>query len=284
MRDFGFYPIMTTCSSYRPTITIEKNGNRFKLCKLWFGSDGSCYLAVPYHPANKALLLKSTVNYNTRQEIKIHLEQCVDVCSLDDRRLKLSLHPDGFCQFSGDGVVSGKDDRGEIRGIGVWTHSLLDEVSGPRFGVSIQGIESFAPHTEPSQDDVRFRYDDFVPVAGSKGLALECYYFQPRWRRFIYAAFDGTKVISVPHVYSRATLNLRVLPAPDDCALQGFIGLDLFPMETFFKDPGFCINGPAENWRSNLERQHLGELIWCMYPRPEKAESRRSLNFIRPEP
>ena len=45
------------------TVVISAKGKSHKICKVWYGSDGSYYVTVPYHPANKAILLKQTVNY-----------------------------------------------------------------------------------------------------------------------------------------------------------------------------------------------------------------------------
>lgn len=46
------------------------------------------------------------------------------------RRLKLSHHPEGFLQFSGHGVVSGRDAEGHIRGIGVKSWPLYKPTLG----------------------------------------------------------------------------------------------------------------------------------------------------------
>jgi hypothetical protein len=107
------------------TVVYEKGGHRYKLCKIFFGSDGSYYVTSPYHPAEGATLLKATVNY-ALSEMEIPVEQAIDAAAAEDDelRIKLSHHPDGFLQFSGQGIVSGKDADGNIRSIGVMSWPL----------------------------------------------------------------------------------------------------------------------------------------------------------------
>jgi hypothetical protein len=126
------------------TIIYEKDGNRYKLCKMFFGNDGSYYVTSPYHPAHGAMLYKHTVNY-ALSEMELSLEQAVDAAAAEDdkKRVKLSHHPDGFLQFSGQGIVSGKDAEGNIRGIGVMSWPLDHPVRGPAFGLTMYGLEHF---------------------------------------------------------------------------------------------------------------------------------------------
>jgi hypothetical protein len=99
-----------------PTIVVSKGGVSYKVCKVWFGADGSFYVTVPYHPARRAVFLKMTADYTTAQGGQwVPHDGALEVAILDDDdgRPKLSCHPDGFCQFSGQGIVSGKDESGE---------------------------------------------------------------------------------------------------------------------------------------------------------------------------
>ena len=74
---------------------------------------------------------KARVNYS-RDQMDIPFEEAVELASLDDddRRLKLSHHPDGFVQFSGEGVLSGRDPNGAARGMGVMSWPLAAPVRG----------------------------------------------------------------------------------------------------------------------------------------------------------
>src|SRR6266536_686835 len=95
------------------TLGYSSNRGVFDLCKIILGGDGSYYVTAPYHPHNKALLALLTVNY-AKQPTFVSLRDAIEVAVLDDdeRRLKLSHHPNGFLQFSGEGVRSGKDAEG----------------------------------------------------------------------------------------------------------------------------------------------------------------------------
>lgn len=135
---------MTLAPAGKYTIALKKDNVRYKLCKIFFGLDGSYYVTWPYHPANRAHLLKLTVNYALPEQ-DLPLSEALDVGVLDDdeRRLKLSHHLDGFLQFSGPGVTSGKDTSGVIRGMGVQSWPLTSPTIGPSFGVAIAGVERF---------------------------------------------------------------------------------------------------------------------------------------------
>lgn len=113
------------------TILFERVDGRYKICKVWFGKDGSYYVSVPYHPAKKAFLCKQTMNYDTSVVYTIDggdflpISEALDVASSDNKRIKLSHHPDGFIQFSGSGVISGKRPDGIIKGMGIQSWRLL---------------------------------------------------------------------------------------------------------------------------------------------------------------
>ena len=98
------------------TIVYQKPEAEYKLCKIWFGADGSYYVTSPYHPEGRAFLMKIRVNYSL-QEMTVPLEEAIDTAGLDDddRRLKLAHHPDGFVQFSGHGILSGRDSATKLK-------------------------------------------------------------------------------------------------------------------------------------------------------------------------
>ncbi len=69
----------------------EKDGISHKLCRIFFNADGSYYITSSYHQAEKAALMKVTVNYALLQAT-ICFEQAIDIASAedDDKRLKFS--------------------------------------------------------------------------------------------------------------------------------------------------------------------------------------------------
>lgn len=180
------------------TIIYEQAGISYKLCRIFFGADGSYYVTSPYHPEGKAALVKATVNYSLA-EMYIPFEQAIDIASAEDdeKRIKFSHHPDGFVQFSGDGVVSGKDADGNIRGVGIMSWPLDRPVIGPAFGIALRDIEQFEQVDRLKGELCIFRHEEITTTPGAKDFGLEGYYFPPLWRRFVRSEPDGTKTIQL---------------------------------------------------------------------------------------
>jgi hypothetical protein len=268
------------------TIALESQGARHKLCKLWFGSDGSYYVTVPYHPANKAVLAKTTVNYTTSvpktvdESAEARLDQAIDVASSDDARIKLSHHPDGFVHFSGSGVLSGKNPDGSIKGIGVNSCPLGRRISGPAFTVSIFGVNEFQVADASEENSCVFREEDMTFIPGSRGLVVEGHYFPTIWRRFVQTRDDGSKTIPIVHP-AGVILDLRVLLPNDKCPIGGFFGLEVFGnIGAAEESPsGFCLSSSAGNLRKNEKGELLGDMLVCSYPRQEGTPTRRSLDY-----
>ncbi len=133
-------------------VIYEKNNIKHKICRVMFGSDGSYYVTSPYHPVNKAVLMKLTVKYGEyMEETQVSYKEALDMASLDDddKRLKLTHHPSGFIQFSGQGIISGKDADGAPKGVGIQSWPLTQPVPGPSFGVALLGLEQFEQVDKP---------------------------------------------------------------------------------------------------------------------------------------
>jgi hypothetical protein len=265
------------------TVKYEKDGTKYKLCRIFFGADGSYYVTSPYHPAEKAALMKVTVNYALSHTV-VPFSQAVDIASAEDdeKRIKFSHHPDGFAQFSGHGVVSGKDSEGNIRGVGVMSWPLDRPVIGPAFGISIVGVEQFERADRIGGDQCVFNHEELTPLPGADTLALEGYYFPPLMRRFVQTDKDGSKTISVVHP-AGFVLRLKVLLPTEQCERQGFIGVELYKVYSGKPDKEitcqFIFSGPTGNLRENEHGQTLRDGIYCMYPR-SSIPIRRNLDFV----
>jgi hypothetical protein len=266
------------------TVVYEAGGIRRKLCKIWFGSDGSYYVTSPYHPAEKALLLKATVKYGSgSDDWAISFDEALDLASAedDDKRIKLSPHPDGFVQFSGQGIVSGLDAQGQIRGVGVRSWPLNNPCRGPAFGLAIRGIEQFrlADADKISDEVCLFTEQLVVPGPGANLLVLEGHYFPALWRRFVQPGPNGTHSIDIVHP-AGAVLHLRALFPPERCPAQGFLGVELYgdvgDPET--PVPSFILSGSTGNLQCNEKGELLGDSIYCLYPRGA-VRARRNVDF-----
>ncbi len=265
------------------TVLYEKGGECYKLCKIIYGPDGSYYVTSPYHPSTEAVLGVQTVNY-ALSEMTFSAEETIDTASADDdeRRLKLSHHPDGFVQFSGQGITSGKDSAGNIRGIGVMSWPLDEPVPGPAFSLSMSGLEQFQRASKIKDTPLLFTDQEITSMPSPTLFALEGYYLPALWRRFVREKEDGTKTISLSHP-AGAVLELKVIFPPEQCALQNFIGLELYTYpvvpESEGINSGFALSGSTGNLRKNDQGQTLGDGIFCVYPRGSATLTRRSLNF-----
>ena len=115
-------------TSVMNTVWCRMAGRSYKVFKVGFGGDGSYYVTTPYHPLNTAIAAKVQVNYANSQGLGIKqvLEDALEIAVVDDdeRRLKLSHHPDGFLQFSGQGILSGRHPSGVAKGLGVRSWKL----------------------------------------------------------------------------------------------------------------------------------------------------------------
>jgi len=267
------------------TVLYEKNGTLYKLCKIFFGADGSYYVTSPYHPAQRALVFMVTVNY-AQPEIEIPLGDALDVAAAEDdnKRIKLSHHPDGFLQFSGEGIISGKDDEGRIRGLGVMSWPLDSPTRGPSFGATIFGVDQFEQAGKPTKDSLIFKQAELPELPEATSLTLEGYYLPPLWRRFVRITPEGIPVISISHP-AGTVLDLKVILASGKCTLPGLIGLEVYPSFGSLEGAtsGFILSGSTGNLRRNEQGELLGDGIYCVYPRQE-AEARRSLDYRLNDP
>jgi hypothetical protein len=268
-----------------PTIVVSKGGVYYKICKVWFGADGSYYVTMPYHPARRALFMKMTVDYTTRGPQYIRHDDALEVAILDDdeARPKLSHHPDGFCQFSGKNVISGKDEKGKPKGIAVFASPLMQVGRGPAFSIVVRGVEAFDKQDKPRSGDITFAYEEMNAVPKMNALILEGYYFQPLCRRFIRTLPDGTKSITVVHP-SGIALPLRVLLPDDTCELPGFLGLEMYAFPCGDIKPGFTMSGPGEKSRTNELGHLVADVIMGVFPAIEGLPYRCDITFKPPEP
>lgn len=117
---------------------------------------------VPYHAAKHGFLLKHSVRYD-HPIGHVPLQTAIPFTASD--RVKLSIHLDGFVQFSGEDtkrIISGRDPvSGEPKGIGlVFDHTIDNIRSGPLFSIALWGIDDFAEQKKPNASCLEFCQDD----------------------------------------------------------------------------------------------------------------------------
>ena len=125
------------------TIAVQgEDGVIRKITKVIPYSDGGFAVHVPYHKAQIGWLLKMPVDYKILGTTTIPVSECAEYSAGD--RVKLSYHPSGFVQFSGEGpgkITSGLDpSTGEAKGLGIKTNPLSSPImTGPTFGITAWG-------------------------------------------------------------------------------------------------------------------------------------------------
>ena len=266
--------------SSQHTILLDCGTETRKVCKLIFGSDGSYYVTAPYHSVEKAMLFKAEVDYNTSSQL-IAMDQTIDLSTLDEGRLKLSHHASGFVQYSGDGVLSGLDENGTPKGMGLFADKLENVGSGPAFGMGIKGIDCLATTKKNSKHDILIRENEITPLTESNGIMLEGHYFQPRYRRFVFTEPDGGRYIIVPHP-NGMNIKMRVVLAPFECDYPGLIGLEIYRAKLGFPDDGFTLNGPGQMLPPRTQGERKGILLFCSTHKPPNLEDAKSLDYPKP--
>jgi hypothetical protein len=63
----------------------------------------------------------------------------------DEYRLKLSHHPDGFVQFSGHGIKSGRNADGTPKGLGVFLFHFHGQLLVQRLGLTVMNLAGPTP-------------------------------------------------------------------------------------------------------------------------------------------
>jgi hypothetical protein len=186
------------------TIALQPDagGPIHKVTKVVGYKEGGLALLAPYHKARSGVLTKTLVDYRQGGASRHSLEQAESFSAGD--RVKLSYHPDGFVQFSGERpgrIVSGRDPRsGEPRGLGVMANPMDAPVmTGPAFGITFWGLDDFEVQSgRPRGDSLVFGPEDFVydycdeEHWGSYGISFFIFtvYFQPYVRRVERTRFE----------------------------------------------------------------------------------------------
>jgi hypothetical protein len=253
----------------RSTIAIEMGGELIKLMKFWWGTDGSYYFSCPYIPGGRALLMKTTVNYS-KQEQESRLEEALELALLedDDRRLKVSHHPDGFLQFSGEGIRSGRNADGQPKGIGTTSWRVTNPTRGPSFGMSVFGLHAFARLGQARPGDLVFKENEMFLPSGWRSLHIEGYILPRLWARFVRKEGNGA-FISLNHP-TGAVLTMPVVFSPADVGTSSILAVEVYGDFGNFKEAeqrgGFLISTSTGNLRRSDEGELLGDGLFAASP------------------
>lgn len=143
-------------------IVIREHGLKpRRISKVIPYKSGGFGITAPYHSARKGWLSKFPVDYS-KTTIRTPIEGTTYTA---EDRVKLSFHPDGFVQFSGEQpgrIVSGRDDSGEPKGLGIVINRLGTRLAtvGPNFALGLWGLEDFE-EAKNLKDAILFEEEDF---------------------------------------------------------------------------------------------------------------------------
>jgi hypothetical protein len=239
-----------------------------KLTKVvGYGSQGFAVL-MPYHEANSGWVGKVPVDYKKIGGSYISVDDLISFTAED--RVKLSYHPDGFAQFSGEvqgKVISGRNPKtGEPKGIGLMTQPLSNPIrTGPSFGVTAWGLDDFV-ELGKKEDALVFEPEDMYfrncTQETANGFILEVFVFPKRY----WAATrqrDGEYRLTLSFIGFEASygvIEMKVLDLPDqDILLAGFVSH--FNV-SFTTTSGWVLNGPG-----NHNDSGQGHVLFAIYPR-----------------
>jgi hypothetical protein len=247
------------------TVIYETGQSRHKLLKLMLTDDGSYYATCPYHQSEKVELTKRVINFanpsSRAGEPPIELAVLED----DEHRLKLSHHPDGFVQFSGHGIRSGRNADGSPKGMGFVSFPLDRPTAGPAFGLSVMTPTAFKPARAPAKSDITFSREEMFAADEDNGLVIEAFYFTARWRRFVKLR-NGAPMILLRHP-SGALLELKVCAPPNNDWRTGFLGVDLWPSPIKLGgESGFAMSSPTGELHYNHKDELEAAALFACYP------------------
>ncbi|SOJ54606.1 hypothetical protein MSIMFB_02095 [Mycobacterium simulans] len=251
----------------------DVDGKLRALCKIQTLADGGYSVLCPYHSAREGWLFKLPLGLGHRPAAPtlVSVEYAVHYSASD--RVKLSHHRDGLVQFSSEvkgRIKSGINPlTGQPRGIGVFSGPIDHGVpSGPAFGVTAWGMNSYMEIETPRQTDRIFRHEDLYHYlctpASSNSYALEGWLFAAEMWHGVRGSADDMRI----HVggmkfgdHVLATREFRVIPLVNT---ESFLGLQVSRTKTSFPSPsGFLFGGPRE-----LSKE--GNQIIATYPAPDK--------------
>jgi len=260
------------------TIAITDNATNRpkKITKIIPYTNGGFAVLAPYHKARIGYVMKFPVDYSKRL-MKVSRAEMVEYSVAD--RVKLSVHPDGFVQFSGENpgkVLSGRDvETGAPKGMGLMVNPLYTPVrAGPTFGVVAWGLHDFESlRASEAGNALLFSEDDFyyrlcTPDDWNAYL-IEAFVFTDNdWAGVRNRDGKFTLTRAFPEFDAHfAVLDLRLVRLPNQPI---FLGIIVSRTKVDFGSPsGFCLAGPTD-------RKHG---LQAMYPPPMKDPPSARLDY-----
>lgn len=280
------------------TVCINETGLGIrKILKVTPYKTGGFGVMVPYHTAKAAYLAELLVRYD-QHRYNVRAEH-ISVYTASDR-VKLSVHADGFVQFSserGNNIISGRDPiTGEPKGLGILSNPIHNPITtGPTWGGGFWGLTDFELlATSPKSNTLIFTETDFYYRGSNpdtwRSYALEAFMFPNSQAEFVQHKADKSVITLYfpnyqhsPRSPQGAWFTFRLLPLPNQPVFMGIIisRIDRIPArpnsDGQLPASGFYLGGPSEI----DPRKHT---LYASYPELFPGESRGSLDYEPPEP
>jgi hypothetical protein len=267
------------------TIVISSDSKVKKITKIFTYSDGGFAVAVPYHAAKSGYLTKMQVDYGRRLQ---HVTALDDYTASD--KVKLSMHIDGFVQFSGENpgrIISGKDSDGKPKGLGYYTSPLTKPIkTGPTFALIFWGLDDFLDYNKVKANETKLEFRDSdiyyrdLP-SECNGYAIEGFVFPREYFSGVREDQEGNLFLDLcfrTFEASGAVFKIRVLPT--ECN-NYFIGLLVSKVKSEFQQQsGFVLNAPSE---LKDPKSNIGTVMNAIYPKPIGIENKKSLDYLKVE-
>lgn len=269
------------------TICVEEDGVLYKVSKIFISNDGSFGLDVPYCQYDQGALIKIPTTYAEKESIPY--DKIIQGFSSKNRP-KLSIHASGFVQFSGNGIISGRDENGDPKGLALLSRPLTDPVrSGPTFSITCWGFHSGFETIDKLSKNT-FVYDKSIFQEQHPGTVMNSFVLNGWilpfddthkesniWKsdegdEMIMAIFkDNKKSFATPMMIIRLpTVNAIIGLLPQFCETE-------FPKQDPF---GFVLSSPTEQSKTD-PNTWFGML--CMFPGPKKTKY-TFLDYAAPSP
>jgi len=254
------------------TIVIEESEHAqpSRVIKVVPMRSGGYMVMAPYHQARKGFLAKHPVDYSRVGDIDLPQTELTAYTAED--RVKLSVHKDGFVQFSGEDpgrIRSGRDPvTGEPKGLGIIANRLRDVITtGPSFGVVLWGLEDFDTYTNTGRDALVFNehdiyYRNCTPDTWN-GFVIESFVLSFRMWSGVRGPADNLRISMGFRGFegSGANLEFRVIQLPDQPV---FLALAVSRVRVDFDAAsGFLLHSQSD----------MKHALMAMYPRIETSEA-----------
>ncbi len=237
--------------------------------------------------------MKTPVVYRSPETVKVPLDSLIQEFYASQRP-KLSIHHDGFCQFSSDlqgSIRSGRDpETGEPKGIGIFISPLNKPITtGPTFGINLWGLNDFKAWTNVKKDESPLRFHEYYSrksvATTHDSYLIEGYLFPKKEAGPNIVISNGKYYLSVRHKNFEipgTVFRYSIIPEFNNDYL---IGIMVSKSKVGFKtESGFSLGGPSQIVGYDNMGHQIGHSLNAIYPVPDTAYlPEMSLDYVAKE-